>query len=472
MRDELESFLASLERELPDDFDEDTPLISSGCLDSVALFNLVHWIESKIGASVDPSAVDIGRGWDSMRLIVEFIEKRQDRTDNDQGPTKPQARRATGLRVVRYSAGLEDAIVDLQTGLWSPSRELNGRYFDWKYRRNPYAREPDLYLAFDGPELVGMRGFYPSRWQVGQPGGFEDVLVADDLVVREDRRNEGVVTQIMETALDDLRRRGAEYVFNLSGGHLTVLGSLAMGWRSAGHLKSVGRSSRSHAVIAALRQRLAALPLVWKYRSSSVLSTPQERNPFARLDGASRFASRRSGVVVDISAELRAKDMAALVTSLPYDGRLRHVRDETYLAWRYGNPLNEYRFFYAGSGALRGYLVAKRTRPVFGPTPRVQIVDWEAADERCLEALLEAAISAGAFPEIVTWAATRSPTVTDLLARNGFEPIDPGLAVRGYPCVLVRACDPSTPPDDWLLGGMSLLNLGNWDMRMIYSMAG
>src|SRR5262249_60792983 len=84
----------------------------------------------------------------------------------------------------------------------------------------------------DDDEVVGMRTFYASRWQVG--AAVSDVLVADDLVVRESHRGKAVFAALMERALDDLRARGHRYVFNLSGGPMTGLNSLATGWHKVG----------------------------------------------------------------------------------------------------------------------------------------------------------------------------------------------------------------------------------------------
>ena len=467
LRDELESFLETLEVELPAALEDDTPLLSTGQFDSAALFKLVLWIEEKIGAPIDPSSLDIATAWDSPRLIVEFIETRT-AGSRGQPPAQPP-RRASGLVLTRYAPEHADAVARLQLGLWSPSVDLNLRYLDWKYAQNPYSREPRLYLAFDGAELVAMRGFYPARWQAGRPPREEIVLVADDLVVRESHRNRGVVTEVMQWALDDLRRQGVQHVLNLSGGQLTVLGSLAMGWRSAGHLNPLGRLTAKRAVLAALRSRLTALPLFWRYRSSPLFYASAEQQPLARLVAPSTCNAKRFGMSVQIGAQPRAAEMAALVARLDYDGRIRHVRDATYLAWRYGNPLNDYRFFYSGSDALRGYLVVKWARYGSG---RVEIVDWEAEDERHLGALLEAAISAGSFPELVTWGATRSDAVARALAQNRFAPVDRDLAVHGCPCILVRSCDASRALKNWQLNGTPLLDLSRWDMRMVYSMAG
>jgi len=72
----------------------------------------------------------------------------------------------------------------------------------------------------------------------------------------------------------------------------------------------------------------------------------------------------------------------------------------------------------------------------------------------------------------VTWRATLSPSVTGALDRLGFEPVDIERATRGWPCVLVRAVDDTRLDEDWTLHGTRLLDLANWDMRMLYTMAG
>ena len=473
IREELTSFLSTLEIEWPEQIDDDTPLVSSGRFDSTALFNLTLWIEDQVGAPIDPASANISQAWDSPRLIIEFIEARRAgrRSLLGRAPLPRSRRRSDGLTIVRYSPEHADAVARLQQ-IWSPHAELNRRYLAWKYENGPYSGEPLIYLAFDQSELVGMRGFYPSRWQVGERPQFVEVLVADDLIVRETHSNRGVVTSIMQAAFDDLLQGGVEYVFNLTGSRVTVLGSLAMGWQRVGHLNPLGRTTISHAMTTALRDRAAGLPWLWRHQFSPRLRTARERHPLAGLEPGDRFESRHGGVITEVASEPRVKEMTALIARLPYDGRIRHVRDAEFLAWRYRNPLNDYRFFYAGSDTLRGYLVVKQSPFTFTSNARVQIVDYEAEDDRHLDALLEAAIAMGSFPELVMWGATRSSSVLDTLARHGFKPVDRHLAAHGCPCVLVRACDPLVPPDRWQLHGTPLLDLSRWDMRMIYTMAG
>jgi len=480
LRAELLSVIAEWDVVLPDPLEDDTPLISSGAFDSVALFNLVLWVEEKTGRCIDPASVDLLREWDSVTLILQYLGQSPTavvppvRLRPVKRPVKHlvqrTALRAARIQIVRYAAEHKPAVIELQKRLWSPDANLNLRYFDWKYAQNPYATKPIIYLALAHGEVVGMRGFYPSRWEAGFPMQLKDVLVADDLVLREDHRNEGLVTQIMREALDDLAETGTnDYIFNLSGGRLTVLSSFAMGWRSPGSLTPTGRISGSHLLRVALRRHLARLPFLWRYADADLLS---RRHPFRHLDHCLGAFTTSTGVAVSIAADPRPFAMARLVASQPYDGRLRHVRDEDYFHWRFRSPLSEHRFFYVGEDPLDGYLVVRCANPEARVAPRVHIIDMEARDERAGSALLDAVIRAGRFDELVVWSESLRPQFRAMLGKLKFEPADQHLAPYGLPRILVRPIDDKRLADEWLIHGVRLLDLENWDMRMIYSMAG
>lgn len=52
-----------------------TPLISSGNLDSLGLMRLLVWIENKVGRAVRVTEVDLIREWDTVDAVVVFIER-------------------------------------------------------------------------------------------------------------------------------------------------------------------------------------------------------------------------------------------------------------------------------------------------------------------------------------------------------------------------------------------------------------
>jgi acyl carrier protein len=73
LRDELLAFLADQGVE-PDGDGE--LLFETGLLDSLALFNLVLWIEERTGAPIDPTSFDLAQEWASVREILAFLHAR------------------------------------------------------------------------------------------------------------------------------------------------------------------------------------------------------------------------------------------------------------------------------------------------------------------------------------------------------------------------------------------------------------
>lgn len=75
---DLVSFLGGLDPPLAGEVREDTSLLRSGLLDSVALFRLLKWIEEALGQPVDPTAVDIVAEWDTPAAVEAFLLRARD----------------------------------------------------------------------------------------------------------------------------------------------------------------------------------------------------------------------------------------------------------------------------------------------------------------------------------------------------------------------------------------------------------
>lgn len=57
----------------------DTPLITSARLDSLGLFQMLVWIEQKIGRPVDATSVDLAAEWDTVDAVVAYIARERKR---------------------------------------------------------------------------------------------------------------------------------------------------------------------------------------------------------------------------------------------------------------------------------------------------------------------------------------------------------------------------------------------------------
>jgi hypothetical protein len=452
-------------------------LIKSGRLDSVALFNLALWIEEKIGRPLDPSSFDMPDAWDTADSIIEFIARAQQRPVLAETHGSPSietfpavavaaapavAPRFAGVEVLAYEPKHKDQIVSLQTRLWSPDTELNRRFFEWRYERNPLDEDPIVLLACRGNRVVGMRGVFLSRWEHGDSR--HAWYCADDLVVAADEEGHGLVSLLTEATCREVAARGHRLLFSLSALRVTRMKLLATGSQSIGTMNPIGRYTTAAHRLDTASRLLRRLPALWRF-TEAVPTSQRSTTVFARLEQGSTV--RDGDLSIRIADTPECEDMARLVATAASDGRIRHVRDARYLDWRFRNPLHEYRFVFAyRSEKLVGYLVLQRGRSAYADARRINLADWTAETASVLRSLLARTIIASSAPELVTWSAGLGPEESEAFAALGFAPNDPEHRARGLPCILVRGVE----SDGGLpLGSEPLLDIRNWDVRMIYT---
>ena len=370
--------------------------------------------------------------------------------------------------IVRYDPGLKEQIARVQRHLWSEDLGLNTAYFEWKYEQNPYGKVPHLHVAISEGRVVGMRGMFGACWEVGSPPRRVLAPCADDFVIDPEHRNKSLGGVIMRAAATDSALGDYEYAFNLSPGPVTFMSGLVAGWRPVGSMRPVRRTSARSDLVDRMAARLKKMPLVWRYSDPLVRSYHRGLGVFRALDRRGRRVRASSEVRLEVAPPAAA--MAELVARLGHDGRIRHVRDETYLRWRYRDPLHDYRFLVRGADRLQGYLVLQAHR--VDAERGVRIVDWEATTPEIRTELLRAALEWGHFPEVNAWTASLASETSDSLARVGFVPTSSGSQLRGAAPILIRPVGRTATTADPTIEGRRLLDPTNWDMRMIYSMGG
>lgn len=75
LRDELRRLILEFAPDQDAALGDDTPLITSGFVESVTLLNVALWVETKIGSEVELTTFDLAAEWDSMGRILAFVEK-------------------------------------------------------------------------------------------------------------------------------------------------------------------------------------------------------------------------------------------------------------------------------------------------------------------------------------------------------------------------------------------------------------
>jgi hypothetical protein len=395
--------------------------------------------------------------------------------------------------IVTYQPEFREQVLELQRHLWSPDARVNSAYLKWKYERSPYRDLSLITLALQGGKVVGMRGIFGAKWEMGTPSRTFMAPTAGDTVIAPEHRKSGLFMRILEAATEGVAARlreartkccseeeGSGYVFNLGANLATQLASLQTGWRSLGNLEQAtwGRAApsqiRSTQVAPAASVGVAASGAEpFRHRIGSRWGGTQREGRFAALDSSAASPTRRNQHLL-VERAPRPAAMAELVQRIGGDGRLRHVRDEEFFAWRFQNPLSLYRFLVWVEDRMEGYLILQA--PTMRDDPNFHIVDWEAADDRIRGELLGVAIAMGNFPALNVWSVSLPAPVKALLRRTGFRtPPWPGSIGRAYraasyrPTLLVKSLDRQRPLRDWVLADRSLLDIENWDLRGIYS---
>ncbi len=384
--------------------------------------------------------------------------------------------------IVKYTPEFKGQVVELQKHLWSADPEINSAYLEWKYERNPYLHEPRIYLVMCDDRVVGMRGLYGAKWEIGSPSQRFLCPCSGDLVIAPDHRRQGLVYKLLDAIADDPANSAHEYIFSLSASPATYVASVKTGWRSVGPLQTHERVRKVSTVPnSSLDSRIRRTSLGRLYsRARRKLGRLVSRSrssswsPFDVFDRAVSLSVSRPEIAV--GADPDPKSMADLVLQLGGVDRVRHVRDHDYFEWRFKNPLCSYRFLYWKAPALEGYLILQAwLNPKRAGT--VHIVDWEATTPTVAKNLLKAALLLGNFELVKIWSGAFCDQMLQLLDKEGFRLLEGSSSGKqGFDSNIHRGGILIGPVrkemltvSEWTLGGHRLLDAANWDWRMLYS---
>lgn len=380
-----------------------------------------------------------------------------------------------GYEIVSYQPEFKEQIINLQTHLWGDDLDRNLEYFVWKYENNPYNSHPIIYLALHDGAVVGMRGFIGGIWQLGIPSKFAPWLLLSDSVTHPDHRRKGIFANITNAAVKELENSEWAYILNLSSGPLSTSNNIKLGWDSIGpNFIAAYSVPPSNATPSRARRFARKLPIIYPlYKLSkdlikNVSSKPAESlSPFTNFDNRSALHKYKN---VMISKFPHPQQMADLVRGNPYDGRIRHVRDETYYNWRYSNPRSEYRFLYRQSSSLEGFLVLRASS--YPSSMDVKVVDWEVSSSEMLGELIQFALELGELNSLSVWATTLLPFERQLLTNIGFriieEPVGGGKTFP-RPSVLIKAIQVDPELTNCVVNDQTIVDVNKWDLRSIYS---
>lgn len=367
--------------------------------------------------------------------------------------------------VAAYHPDLRDDVSRLMSTVWTGAPSTHKRVFKWKYESNPYMPTPLVHVAMADGRIVGLRGAMGSKWHWGPTGESTVIPCAESLAIDPEYRNRGIAEALNAASLRALWANGFRHLINLTANEANFVASRMSGWRStvrieqmcwpplasSGHKKWPRRRGVSF-LPRGTRRRLR--------RSRTARSIWQGR---IRAD-ARRIRNQGPPQIIE-SSTVRPREMSELVDRLDADGRIRHVRDEEYFQWRFGNHPhpNRYRFLYWVEAGLEGYVVLS-----WGTTPsRIKIADIAAVNTEVWTALIRAAkLCRSGRLEALT--GTMTQPHRDILIAEGFD-VFSNSPYR--PAVLIRPTSSTLSDRSWYLGDRDLRDLMNWDLSPIAAMS-
>jgi hypothetical protein len=358
--------------------------------------------------------------------------------------------------IAPYTDAWRDSVLRLRTTFAaSISPAWNDRHFRWQQEENPWFDGHRIQLALQRGAVVGMRVLHAAAWEAGKPAERFLAPCYAGTVIERGHRSRGLVSRLSRAMDDDLSRRGIPFAFNLNAGPVTHVSALAEGWRSLGGFAPVLRPA-------------------WR-------GGPRTLDRVARVLRRTLDGMRPArGLGIRISAEPRVEEMAALAALHRGDGRVRHVRDERWVRWRFRDPSSAYRFVYLQDGRrLRGYFVLHhQARPL--PHGPLTLVDWELEpDVDGADMLRIAARLADRWVQpVAAWAAALPAPARAQLGALGFRPSPvPGALADRRPTFLIgrvarRAGDDAgaqAVAESWSVGGTRVDALASWDLRPVFA---
>jgi len=72
--DFLEAKIKDSGKSIPADFNDNTPLITSGLIESLHLLELAILVEEEVGSPLDLTTLDFAKEWDSISGIINFVQ--------------------------------------------------------------------------------------------------------------------------------------------------------------------------------------------------------------------------------------------------------------------------------------------------------------------------------------------------------------------------------------------------------------
>lgn len=327
----------------------------------------------------------------------------------------------------------EQVLALLGANLWHFPHEERLAYFNWKYEQNPYTESPLAFVCVDDDKIIAFRGYMLQPICIHGKVFYNAALA--DTVTDANYRRMGLFSRITKYSIEELDKDSSIVMStNSSSGGPTLNGYLKLGWIP-------------------LTERKNLFSFSW-------------RSFFPKKNIKQEYRRDKKDCSILLSVECRASEMSTLAIENIRKDKISVHTDEGYCKWRFDNPISNFYFaYYYQKNRLVAYVVVKK---IGGR--KYDIVDFHYQSSKQLRCLISS-LHRWLHPLfILDWtvnkndAINRSPGVFSFVNLNFILKC---INKFNVPPFLVRSTKMNQQDCDWILEGVDMRNIMNWNLHKI-----
>jgi len=238
------------------------------------------------------------------------------------------------IHICKYDSGLKDQLVDFLGLKWeNTNTDERKKRFEWSYENNPYTKEPFIYLALHGEQIIAQRSFVVQKFVCNNHEFL--VGVPADAIVHPDFRRQGLFSKLTDYAFEDMvADSNIRFLLSLSSNEVSTLGNLKYGFIPVGKREYMYFLSPVN-----------GLKKIFRYNED--------------LD--STVVSQKNNVTIEITRELRIREISDFMQRFVEKDKIHNVRDDDFYAWQFADSPYEHIYAYSREGAeITGYLSLRK----------------------------------------------------------------------------------------------------------------
>lgn len=360
---------------------------------------------------------------------------------------------AAGYEIAHFRPEHEPQVLEVVSDLWKYDHNTRVKLFRWKHLENPYADGPLGIVALHKGRVVGFRGYFANRFVLVGHNNNIGVLHPGDTCVDPSHRNKGLSVAMGNLAMqyDTSKYR---LFLNMSCSKNSLPGYLAMGFQPLAKKIRLIQHSRS--------------PLRWV---QSYWSKRQSRVVRPLREGGMRLG--RFGNILITDSPLPA-EMASIIASQGHaNAVLRPHQDQTFFAWRFRNPAQNYVFFFLLDGdTTRGFVVMDVTANNLSG----EILDYGECSDGAVREILSYVCASRNFKTLSVFSYGVDERLRKVLTDLRFSAVHSlqtlmrkgSVEERARP-LLIRPIKKSYTDQDFLIEGVDVRKIESWRLKPICS---